>query len=87
MGGRKEKKKRHLRNGSSQFKAHLVLAGTLGSRQLQPAKTNTTTHFFPMLSPGEGPAPLLSPATIMSCLLGFDLGSYPCLCLKQLLFY
>lgn len=80
----KKKLQKHLRNGSNQSKAHLGLAGTPGSQQLHPANTNTTTRFFPMLSPWEGLAPLLSPAMIMRCLLGFYWGSYPCLPLKQL---
>lgn len=81
-----ESSQKHLRNGSSQLQASLVLAGTLGSQQLQPAKINTATRLFPMLLPREGPAPLLSPAMIMTRLLGFNWGSDPCPPLKQLLF-
>lgn len=72
-----ESSQKHLRNSSSQLQAHLVLAGTPGSQQLQPAKINTATHLLLMLLPREGPAPLLSPAMIMTRLLGFNWGSYP----------
>lgn len=84
MEKKSKRSQKHLIKGLSQLKAHWALAGSLGSRQLLPAKRNTATHFFLMVAPMERPAPLLSPATIMTRLLVFDRGSYHSPPLKQL---